>query len=248
MTMKTLTPWHKLGKSLLNLVYPLECRVCKRGLNPYVTVPLCQECKAALRMNLPPFCLKCGKSLPIAGGNQCTCHECRYASYAFERNWAATQYEGVIKECIHALKFNGYINLVPFISELLLNFARLHSNLAAFDLIIPVPLHPTRQRERTFNQAELIAKGFSQDAKVPMDADVLAKTKHTPPQTQLSKEQRQYSSNGAFSVTDPSLVHHRKILLIDDVFTTGSTLNACARALRENGAQGVWCLVVARGR
>ena len=242
-----LAAWNKIGKGALNLIYPLECQICKVELGPFNEACLCHECKKKIRLNLPPFCLKCGKSLVASSNNGAYCQDCKFTSYFFKQAWAVGHYDGILKECIHLFKFNRRICLLPIFTELLLNFTKLYININAFGIIVPAPLHKTKRRERTFNQAELIAKDLSSKTAIPLQANNLIKVKHTLPQTTLSKKQRVLNIKGAFKVTDASVFKNKNILLIDDVFTTGSTLNACANALLDSGAKGVSCLVIARG-
>ncbi|UCH12380.1 MAG: ComF family protein [Candidatus Omnitrophota bacterium] len=239
--------WNKIGKGLLNLVYPLECQICKIELGPFKESCLCNECKGRIRLNLPPFCLKCGKSLINSTYTNAYCQDCMRTTYHFRRAWATGHYQGILKDCIHLFKFNGKLCLLPAFTELFLNFTKLYIKINEFDAIIPVPLHKTKIRERTFNQAELLANDFSRRNGIPVYADNLIKAKHTPPQTELSKEGRASNIKGAFKITDSSFLKGKNILLMDDVFTTGYTLNECAKILLEGGAGSVACLVLARG-
>jgi len=242
-----LESWNKVGKSLLNLVYPLKCEVCKKELGPFGEACLCSECRNSIELNPPPFCSKCGKSLSGSTPSEECCHNCKNISYHFRQCWIVGHYDGVLKDCIHSFKFKGRLRLLPIFTELLLGFTKLHIDVSAFDIIVPVPLHKAKARERTFNQAELLAKNFSGRIGIPVYINNLIKAKHTPPQTKLSKKQRASNVSGVFKVVNPAVFKNKHLLLMDDVFTTGHTLNECAKILLEDGARSVTCLALARG-
>jgi len=236
-----------IGKGLLNLVYPLECQICRVPLGPFKESSLCDKCKGKIRLNLAPFCIKCGRSLINSTKDNNCCRECSHRSYYFQRSWAAANYEGVLKEAIHSFKFGAHLRLLPIFTELVINFAMRYIDIDTFDVVVPVPLHKTKLREREFNQAQLLAKDFSDKKSLPINSWGLKKIRNTKPQTEFNKDKRRSNIKNAFKVTDSSCFKDKKILLMDDVFTTGSTLNECAKMLTESGAKSVECLVVARG-
>ena len=217
----------KIGKSLLNLVYPIECEICKAGLGPYKEGGLCDECKSKIRLGASSLCSD--------------------NVYHFRGVWAMGSYGGILKECILLFKLGRRMMLLPGLIELLSDFAKLNIKIDEFDILVPVPLHRTKARERTFNQSELLAKGLSLKLGLTCHPNNLIKIKHLPPQSQLNKNQRALNIKGAFRVVDESLFKNKNILLIDDVFTTGCTLDECAKMILAGGAKGVSCLVVARG-
>jgi len=153
----------------------------------------------------------------------------------------------VLKEAIHSFKFGAHLRLLPIFTELVINFAMRYIDIDTFDVVVPVPLHKTKLREREFNQAQLLAKDFSDKKSLPINSWGLKKIRNTKPQTEFNKDKRRSNIKNAFKVTDSSCFKDKKILLMDDVFTTGSTLNECAKMLTESGAKSVECLVVARG-
>jgi len=217
----------KIGKSLLNLVYPLECQICRAGLGPYKEGGLCDECKSKIRLSTSTL----------------------YSDniYHFRNVWAMGIYDGILKECILLFKLGRRMMLLSGLVELLSDFARRNIKIDEFDMLVPVPLHRTKARERTFNQSELLAKGLSLKLGLPCHANNLIKAKRLPQQSQLNKEERASNIKGAFRVVDKSLFKNKNILLIDDVFTTGNTLDECAKMILAAGAKGVSCLVIAKG-
>jgi len=242
-----LSAYDKIGKSLINLIYPNQCEVCRAALGPFKKTGLCNICRDRIKLIQLPSCGLCGRQLKKNTGSMKHCRDCVNADFYFERNWAACRYNGVLKECIHLFKFKDRRNLLPVFGELMVSFARRHIRLSDFEQIVPVPLHRAKIRERGFNQAGALAGAFSKNVSIPCATGCLIKVRRTHPQNELSKEKRMQNLKGAFRVSSPSLLKNKSILLIDDVFTTGSTLNECAGAALASGARRVECLVLARG-
>lgn len=236
-----------LFKSLVNLVYPLSCQVCKSPLTPENDRFLCHDCWEKIQKNPPPFCAKCGRSLPGLRDSAYICGDCQRSEYHFNRAWAACLYEGVVKECIHLVKYSKKLCLVKPLSQLVLDFATTYLDMKAVDQLVPIPLHSAKLREREFNQAELIASRIKASFNIPIVSDNLRRIKLRPPQTTLPRKERIRNLNGAFKIKNPSQFRQRSILLIDDVFTTGSTVNECSKVLLEAGAKKVDVLTLARG-
>jgi len=221
--------------------------VCRRELGPYNDQALCRICIHRIKPNSPPFCLQCGRSLESRDFAYRYCPDCRHTVYHFDRAWAVGAYDGILKDCIHQFKFKGRVDLLPIFTELFENFMDSYMNMEEFDAIVPVPLDSAKKRERTFNQAEILAKAVSELGGVDLITNNLLKTRRTHPQSKLSGRERRESLKNAFSVVEPSLFKDRNILLVDDVFTTGSTLNECTKLVLSKQVRGVSCLVLARG-
>jgi ComF family protein len=216
----------------LDLVFPPRCAVCAaRG---YL---LCPACAAAITYIQPPACPMCGRRVAKPG----ICPVCRAYPTALDGMVAATVFDGSVRECIHALKYEGQRPYAATLAEI----ARpAFATLPKPDALVPVPLFPKRERERGFNQSVLIARHLAGDA-LPIAPGWLARTRDTPPQVGQDREARHANVADAFVCPDAA-VRGRHILLIDDVATTGATLDACARALRTAGAASVRALIVAR--
>ncbi|MBI2447643.1 MAG: ComF family protein, partial [Candidatus Omnitrophica bacterium] len=189
---------------------------------------------------------KCGKSIPEL---KVVCAECQKGSnYHFTRSWATCHYDGVLRECIHTLKYRGKVHLARPLGQLMADFAKDHLNEISMDMIIPVPLHSSKKREREFNQAELLSRGVSKALHLPIVTNNLKRIRPTQPQSNLdSKEERLANIRDAFKLTSPPKLTGKSILLIDDLFTSGSTVNECSRTLLDGGAQEVVVLALARG-
>jgi len=149
-------------------------------------------------------------------------------------------------ESIQRFKYNSETHLTSSLGGLLSNFAREWIPNPKDFLIVPVPLHRSRLRERGFNQSLLLARVLSSDLGTPLDYLSLIRKRNTRAQTGLKKEERKKNVKDAFSITYPLIIKNKKIILVDDVFTTGYTLNECSRTLKKSGATTIICLTLAR--
>lgn len=182
--------------------------------------------------------------------------DCRYCGFAeqnggwgFESARAAAVFQGALREAIHCLKYRSAESLGEPLGAYLANRCVVEGLLpdGGIDLIVPVPMHPARQRARGFNQAHLLASPLADMLGVPLLPGVLARVRKTPPQVGLTSEARRRNLTDAFAVPDAAVVRDRRALLVDDVFTTGSTVAACARTLKQGGAASVIVVTLAAG-
>jgi len=213
----------KIITPLLNLIFPIECLACRKE-NTYL-------------------CLSCLDKIKLADQGQPFDHQLKHLDRAL---WVASYEDKIVRQAIHCLKFRYIKELAKPLTELMI---RCYQNLNFKDfnpLIIPVPLHKKRLLERGFNQTELLAKNLSDYFNLPLADEVVIKKKITPHQVGLSKKQRLTNVKDSFEVIKPEIIKNQQILLIDDVITTGSTLEEMARVLKEKGAKEVWGLVVAK--
>ncbi len=231
---------------LLAIVYPLDCFICGERIDRKEYNPLCSGCFGKIKKIYPPFCAKCGTPLSAELTPVNICAECRRKRYFFDQAWASTSYEGVMRSCIHSLKYGRHIALGDLLSRILIDFARRYMDMNRFDCIIPVPLHSAKLREREFNQSRLLAQPLADSFNKKMLLRGLVRVKYTLPQSELTSSEREENVRGVFSVNDPQSVKGKNILIIDDVFTTGATLNECALVLKENGAGRIEVLTLAR--
>ena len=218
--------------ALADLFYPERCVGCERRSSDV----LCRGCFDALPRVGSPVCERCG--LPTAFATL-VCEECKNVDFGFESARAPLKYDGVGKEIVHALKYRGYRKVVgklavPLMLQVLGD--------DRFDAVIPVPLHRSRLRKRGFNQAELLARGVAGKINATV-SDTLEVVRSTRDQVELSAAQRRANVAGAYRASGPIL---GKVLLIDDVFTTGATMSACATTLVRAGAQEVHALSLCR--
>ena len=212
------------------------------GVRSLLMPAACVGCDVPLEEADPPLCSPCRQKL--AGSRSVWS---RGEGRFFDRAISSFPYEGVAKTLIGALKYHQRLGLAPFLGGLLAEtvISRLGSDSA--DAVVPVPLHPARRRERTFNQAEALAELLAERLDLPCRRDLLSRLKPTLPQTELTRAQRQANMQGAFLLKPDPLVRSARLLLVDDVFTTGATAEACARRLKEAGAASVIVVTLAHG-
>ncbi len=175
------------------------------------------------------------------------CGYCQDLRFNFSRAVASCRAEGVVRDSILRFKYNREMYFGPHLVDWLQVSARRWIDWREVDAIVPVPLHPRKQRQREFNQAEYLAKALGKSLNIPVAKRSLRRVKDTPTQTKLSAEDRARNMRGAFVVRNESVFKGKRLVLLDDVFTTGATLDSCAKVLRGAGAQNVIALAVARG-
>jgi ComF family protein len=180
-------------------------------------------------------------------GDGC-CHGCREFEPEFDRAVSFGEYAGVLRGLIHLLKYDGILPAAPALGRLLAEaVAQLGRDDGATPLLVPVPLHSSKRSERGFNQAELIVRSAAKHLPTrPEIATVLKRQRATHSQVGLTREERVANMRGAFRVTDPERVKGRKVIIVDDVMTTGTTVSECARVLKKAGAGRVWAATAAR--
>jgi ComF family protein len=227
-----------LWQGLLDLVFPPRCVGCHRP-----GVWFCADCLAQVQSMPLPICRICGDR--VFGAE--TCPSCRQAPPAVDGIRSVSLHQGPLRKAIHGFKYGRQRDLAPVLASLLADYLIL--NPLPADLLAPVPLHPNRQRQRGYNQSILLARAVAEalpDAGLTVNESALRRTRATASQTRLDRSQRKQNVAGAFACTGGA-VTGRRVLLIDDVCTTGATLEACALACRQAGAASVWALTVTRG-
>jgi len=237
------------GDALASVVFPAGCRICDELLTDSRRVPICQECLASFDRVPSPMCEICGRPLPglVQGrGELRLCPACHDKTYAFDRARSFAIYSGALVRAILLLKFEQIDPLGAWFAERLAELVQTEPGNFVADVIVPVPLHRQRERERGYNQAALISKPLAKRLHLPHKTVLLMRTRARPDKRILSLEERWESVRGAFATRPGSQVDKLRVLLVDDVMTTGATLDACAKVLREAGAGSVVALTVAR--
>jgi len=207
---------------------------------------LCEECGAKAIRIAPPFCAKCSEPFEGAITSTFTCANCAHRTIHFDAAVAAYRGRGIVRRIIHDFKYGRQIHLRHLVGRWLcaaLDDPRLRGR--RFDVIIPVPLHPTRKRERGFNQASLLAELLSAQISI-QSRPLLERIRYTTTQTALDRTERIENLHNAFRLRKNMNVRDLRVLLIDDVLTTGSTLSECARVLKDAGVISVHAATVAR--
>ncbi|MCX6900228.1 MAG: ComF family protein [Verrucomicrobia bacterium] len=231
----------------LELFYPADCAVCKGTREAGGRSMLCGKCAKDLQPLRRPFCERC--SLPFEGlaGEGFRCSHCADKVFHFECAVCACRLMGVARECIHRFKYNGALWLGPELAELLIAVARDRIEWDKVDCVTPVPLFPPRERQRHFNQAEWFARRLVRALPAALSVGNLRRTRDTATQAFLNASERVENVRGAFALRRPAEFMKRRVVVVDDVFTTGATTNECARVLRTAGAASVMVLTVSRG-
>jgi len=220
-----------------------------RGLPHSRRVPICDDCFSAFQRIPQPYCELCGRPLPGLNqkdGGSLLCPVCQSRTYAFDRARSFAIYDGPLVQAILLLKFEQIEPLGKWFAERLAGLVENERQVLAADVVVPVPLHRQRERERGYNQAALLSKPLAKRLGLPHKALLLMRTRARPDKRILSLEERWESVRGAFATRPGSQVDNLRVLLVDDVLTTGATLDACARGLREAGAKLVTAVTVAR--
>lgn len=242
--------WREWALAFVDLLLPPFCPLCRARLDEGRRDPLCGSCWDRLERLSPPYCRTCGRPFPRfdPGGapEAGPCEPCRRRRPRFSYARAATLYGERVREAVHALKFQGKTALARPLGDLMAEVGSRVLPVAAVDCLVPVPLHPSREAERGFNQSVLLARRVSRRWGVPVEPRALRRRRSTPSQTDLDAEARRANVKDAFQVYRSRAVDGRHVLLIDDVFTTGATVSECARVLLDAGARTVGVLTVAR--
>jgi ComF family protein len=234
---------------LLNFLYPPRCAACGAGLPIDTKRRVCAPCLAAVEPLYPPLCLVCGAPLSTAGDDE-RCDHCRAAPPAFDSARAITRYRSgadgssAVASLLRRHKYGLDQSLGRALAEYLDAAPSLDAD--AFDVVIPVPLHRSRLRWRGFNQAALLGAALARRLNCALDVASLARVRSTTPQTARDRAQRVRNVRDAFTVRRPLRVAGRRVLLVDDVMTTGATADECARVLRAAGARRIDVLTLAR--
>ena len=235
----------KAAEGVLALTFPDDCRICNTRLSGFPTYPVCPSCLAHPEpLSADAFCVQCHapfyseSALDLDG----RCRLCRSGLTQFDALYCVGAYEGRLRELIHLFKYESMERLgKPLGAFLRAGLPRE----AVFDVMTPMPIHPQRMRERGFNQAEVLAKEVAKVSQVQLKT-LVKRRRNTAKQAGLSGKQRRVNVNDAFVVTDPELIRGKRILLVDDVLTTGASANACALTLKRAGASYVAILALAR--
>ena len=216
-------------EKLIRLIYPVKCMVCDTILSEDAALYICDPCK---------------KSLPRYKGKIVKNMSLPYLDGIF----AAFYYQDGIETAIHNMKFKNHPKLAKTIGILLCEELIKQETLPDIDYIVPIPMHPKKKRQRGYNQSELLARQAAQFLQKEVRTDILIKTKNTKSQSLLKREERLINLESAFEVNDDIAINNtykKSILLVDDVLTTGTTINTCAKVLKDNGFSFVYALVIA---
>lgn len=231
-------------EALISLFYPPVCAGCGTDVNGDQRV--CVECEPKLARIVPPFCAKCSEPFSGAFSGPFDCANCAHRELHFDAAVSAFRSRGIVRKIILDFKYGSQEHLRHVVAAWL--FAAMEDERLrrrTFDVIVPVPLHPTRQRERGFNQAVLLAHLLGKRMSIDV-RPVLDRLRYTTTQTAFDRAERMENLRGAFGLRKKTDVRELRVLLVDDVLTTGSTLSECSRVLKEGGANCVYAITAAR--
>ena len=239
---KTKNGWGtKVYGGILQLLFPLRCPVCD-GIVRRAGEKVCPECLGRLRLLTPPWCMKCGKKLGEEGEY---CADCRRKKHEFVRGRALYEY-GSVALPIYRFKYGGRREYADFFGEQAAKYLGDFIRSVHPDALVPVPLHKKRKAARGFNQAELLARAIGARLDIPVCTGLLVREKNTAPLKYENPEERQNNLKKAFNIAQND-VKLKRIIVIDDIYTTGSTMDEVSRVLKCAGVEGVWFVALACG-
>ncbi|MBU9736618.1 ComF family protein [Diplocloster agilis] len=235
--------WKEL---LLDFFFPRRCPVCDQIVTPYGE-KICKKCRTQFKRIAEPKCKRCGK--PLEKETAEYCYDCARKTFHYESGIAAFVYDAGMKNSIARFKYAPFRReYADYYAEEMCKASRIQMRRWKPDALIPVPIHKARLAFRGFNQAELLARGLSKEFQIPVRTDLVYRVKKTTPQKELNDKERKNNLKSAFHVK-PNAIECKTVVLVDDIYTTGSTMDALAKALKANGVEQVYfvCLAIGRG-
>lgn len=230
----------------LDLIYPRSCSGCGGPAGKH-TRHICWDCLASFDIITAPLCSLCGNPADGRIEHEYICSLCLRRRSYFDMARSAVRYVGALRTALHSFKYDRITCLSCDFVPLLSACVRTHYSQIYFDAVTFVPLYPERERTRSYNQARLLAKELAVDLNLSLLSTCLHRSRSTPSQTDLNSSRRRANVRGAFETTDEDWLEGRSLLLVDDVMTTGATVNEVAKVLKKAGATAVYVVTVARG-
>lgn len=231
---------------IADLIFPPRCITCGVVLKEHGPLPFCPQCTAGIHFIRSPLCPRCGIPFPVTDGEDHLCGECLVTRRPYAVARAVGLYDETLLTAIHLFKYRGRIGIGKILGNIMADFAGGMWDMNVFSVIMPVPLHRKRLRERGFNQAVILAREIAKRFSLPIDFLTLRRVIFTEPQVGLGREGRSVNVREAFAVRKPERTAGKRILLVDDVYTTGSTLTECAWTLLKAEADSVAVLTLAK--
>lgn len=232
----------KVGKVVRDLIFPPRCPVCDRPVRISDHLA-CRECREALKYIGPPYCLKCGKH--IDKREEEYCYDCMHKQHNYDRGMALYEYTG-IQSSVFRFKYQGRKEYAEFYGEEIAKHLGSRIKALEADALIPVPLYRRKKRIRGYNQAEALARQIGKQMQIPVRTDIVERVRKTIPQKELNDKQRQNNLKKAFKITRND-VKLSTIIIIDDIYTTGSTIDEIARVLKQAGAKKIYYIALCIG-
>jgi len=230
----------------VELIYPAVCVSCRKPYPQKENSPLCEDCYDSIKRHSPPFCLRCGRSIRrLQEMENLVCRQCKETPCHFDRAWSLCLYDGLIKNLIHDFKYKQKIHYSGIFKKLLKEFIACYRPFTNIEIIIPVPLHAVKLREREYNQSLILACALGDILKKPVCGDCLERIRNTKPQFSLHEKERSRNVAGCFRMKNAHAVKEKSVLIVDDIMTTGTTLSEAARLTREAGCATIEVLTIA---
>ena len=234
------------GQYLMHVLFPRVCFSCGRDLPAGAKEPLCAACQNGLTLPGPLICQRCGVVLKSGGAHCYHCRGSKARTFTCKIIRSACNFDAFSRGLVHALKYQGLDYVAPYMGTIMAHRFSMLPELSGVQVVVPVPLFKKRYKKRGYNQSELLVRAFCARTKLPLDVTSLRRVRDTGSQTKLGRLERIANMEGAFEVQTPAAIQGKTVLLIDDVATTGSTLESCAAALRKAGAKRVMAYTFAR--
>lgn len=229
---------------IVNMIFPNVCPICDQVLGQ--TEKICEKCRTSVHVINEPRCMKCGKQLNTE--ERLYCNDCKKISHIFQNGISVFDYKGEIKDSLYRFKYNNMRCYAEYYGDEAFKMYGRQIKSWKIDLIIPIPMYHKKQQKRGYNQAVEFAKVISKYTSIPLDEKCLIRVKNTVPQKGLNNEQRYQNLDKAFAVDKDRVEKCHRVLLIDDIYTTGSTIDNCAKVLKKAGVVKIYFLCVAAGR
>lgn len=236
----------RAGLAVLDLLFPPCCHICAQQMIVPGKTCICRDCLSRLTFTKSPLCRRCGCQFEFSAGiKDHYCAACLKKMPAFDTARSLLRYDAAVPDLLHRLKYRADSSVIGPIKEIVALNAKIWEQ-EKCDLIIPVPLHPERLRSRGLNQSHLLARLAFSAHQEKIAINLLVRVKNTHPQTGLSGVERRRNLRDAFQITRPDILEGKSVWLVDDVFTTGTTVSECSKILRKNGAREVHVWTLAR--
>lgn len=232
----------KAGTRILDALFPPRCAICDKVV-PAGSGHICPDCRKGLKLISEPRCLKCGKGTMSAENEYC--YDCSRKERSYVRGYPLYNYEPPISDSLMALKYQGRQEYARFYGQELNRVFGKEFKRIGIDAIVPVPIYKKKLASRGYNQAELIADELSMQSGIRIIKDFIIRTEDTTPQKELSDQERERNMRGAF---EPGKKHAKAVLLVDDIYTTGATIENCTKICLEMGVEKVYYTSVAIGK
>ena len=232
----------RIAQGVLDVIYPRTCPFCDGILKR--EQDLCEECYSKLRYIEEPRCKKCGKQLPKDELEYC--YDCAITAHMYKEGVAVFVYNDMVSKSIYRFKYHNRRYYARAYGVLMARYCKETIKRWHPDVLIPVPIHHKKMQKRGYNQAELMAKELGFQLNIPIDDRILRRTKHTKAQKELTRSERKKNLEKAFKIC-ADVVEYKKVVLVDDIYTTGSTIDECAKVLMEAGVKEVFFISLSIG-